>query len=53
MFSHRISTVRESRKIPRSQVSCTVVYADSAAAFEVVLVYADGVAAFEQRVSVR
>ena len=40
LHPHRLSTVRESRKIPRSQVSC-------------ILRYADGTAALEQHVSIR
>ena len=42
-----IPTVGESWKIPGSQVSYILVYADSAAAFEHVLVYADSAARFE------
>ena len=58
IFSHRLSTVRELRKIPGSQVSYILMYADSAAAFEpcsadsdVVfeefIIYADSAAVFE------
>ena len=34
-FSIRLSTVRESGEIPRSQVSYILVYADSAAVFDI------------------
>ena len=43
IFSHRLSTVRESQKITGSQVSYILVYTDSVVA----LAYTDNAAAFE------